>query len=263
MPTDWDPDQYALFESQRAQPFWDLVALIRTDRPIADLVDLGCGPGVLTAQLCDRLDVDDAVGIDSSPAMLERAAGVGRDRLRFALADIGSWCEPSGYDVVVANASLHWVPDHAATLQRWTASLRPGGQLAVQVPANADQVPYLVAAEVAHEEPFLSALDGDPPPDVVAVNVRPPEWYARALHDLGFVTQHVRLQVYDHLLPGTDAVVEWLRGTTLTRFFDALPPELHEPFVDRYRAALIDAVGDRRPHFFPFKRILMWARRSG
>jgi trans-aconitate 2-methyltransferase len=159
-----------------------------------------------------------------------------------------------------ANASLQWVPDHSTVLERWTRSLRAGGQLAVQVPANADHVSHLASAEIARGEPFLSAFEGEPPPDPVAANVRPPEWYARRLHELGFVEQHVRMQVYGHLMPSTAAVVEWVKGTSLTRFFKRLPSELHEPFVDAYRTALLDRLGDHEPYFYPFKRILMWAR---
>lgn len=259
---DWDPDQYQRFAGERARPFWDLAALVDSDQ-VDRFVDLGCGTGELTAALADRLGASHAVGVDNSAAMLERTRGHERGGLRFEHADIGSWAVPGGYDLVFANASLHWVPNHAEVLERWTSSLRPGGQLAVQVPANADHPSHLVSAEVARTEPFLSALGGHPPPDPVAVNVLSPENYAALLYDLGVVEQHVRLQVYGHVMASSADVVEWVAGTSLTRFFAALPVELHDPFVDAYRRRLLDVVGDRSPYFYPFKRILMWARLPG
>jgi trans-aconitate 2-methyltransferase len=39
-----------------------------------------------------------------------------------------------------------------------------------------------------------------------------------------------------------------------------LPPALFATFVDRYRDRLVEELGDRRPYFYPFKRILFWAR---
>jgi trans-aconitate 2-methyltransferase len=132
--------------------------------------------------------------------------------------------------------------------------------MAVQVPTNADHPSHLLAAEVAATEPFASAFDGPPPPDQVAANVLLPEDYATLLDDLGFTDQIVRLQVYGHVLESTAAVVEWVRGTTLTRFFKRLPVELHEPFVDAYRGALLARLGERSPYFYPFKRVLMWGR---
>jgi trans-aconitate 2-methyltransferase len=267
-PVDWDPAQYRKFAAERSQPFWDLVGLVATDRPIGRAVDLGCGDGDLTAQAADRLGIGEMLGVDDSPAMLADAAQYARPGVRFELGDIGAWGvddstgEPAGdrYDLVLANASLHWVPAHPRVLARWAAALAPGGQLAVQVPTNADHPSHLLAAEVAATEPFASAFDGSLPPDQVAANVLLPEDYATLLYELGFAEQIVRLQVYGHVLDSTASVVEWVRGTTLTRFFKRLPFELHEPFVDAYRRALLARLGERAPYFYPFKRILMLGR---
>jgi trans-aconitate 2-methyltransferase len=98
-------------------------------------------------------------------------------------------------------------------VDRLTRALRPGGQIAVQVPANADHPSHTVAAEIAREEPFASAFDGEPPPDTVALTVLPPARYAELLNEAGVAEQHVRLQVYGHRLPSTADVVEWTRGT--------------------------------------------------
>jgi trans-aconitate 2-methyltransferase len=177
------------------------------------------------------------------------------DRVTFETGDIGAWERPDTYDIVFANASLQWVPDHRAVMGRWARSLRTGGQLAVQVPANADHPAHLVAAEVAKE-----VLDR-PPADPVAQNVLRPEEYAVLLDDLGFEVQHVRLQVYVHHLPTTADVVEWVKGTTLTRFKEPLGVEGWRGFVDLYRDRLLSVLGDRSPYLYPFKRILVWAQR--
>jgi trans-aconitate 2-methyltransferase len=69
------------------------------------------------------------------------------------------------------------------------------------------------------------------------------------------------LQVYGHRLGSSADVVEWVKGTSLTRIFQALPAELHDAFVDSYRRLLVETLGDARPYFYPFKRILCWARK--
>ena len=68
-------------------------------------------------------------------------------------------------------------------------------------------------------------------------------------------------EVYGHHLASTADVVEWVKGTSLTRFKERLSPDLYEEFVDRYRQRLVAVLGDHRPFFYPFKRILFWARR--
>lgn len=261
----WDPDQYGRFARERAQPFHDLCDLIEAGEPgtIRSAVDLGCGSGELSVQAAERFAIASLTGIDSSSEMLDAARALDQHRVRFELGDIGTWTSRADHDLVLANASLQWVPDHRAVLRRWAAALRPGGRLAVQVPANADHPSHLAAADVAEREPFRSAMAGDPPADPVAANVLAPEVYAELLHDLGFEHQHVRLQVYGHVLASSADVVEWTRGTSLTRFFDRLPAEMHEPFVDAYRTELLGRIGRRSPYFYPFKRILMYARSPG
>jgi trans-aconitate 2-methyltransferase len=250
-----EPDRYNQFAAEREQPFWDFAHLLEpVDSPKA--ADLGCGDGRLTAALSEAVASSSMLGIDSSIAVIAVAAEHASERVRFEVGDIGAWEQADPYDLAFANAAMQWVPDHPAVLTRWSASLRSGGQLAVQVPANADHPAHLVAAELAEE------LMDDPLPDVVAQNVLAPEKYAEILDSLAFDRQHVRLQVYTHHLASTADVVEWVKGTTLTRFKEPLGVARWNRFVDQYRDRLLAVLGDRSPYVYPFKRILMWGQRS-
>jgi trans-aconitate 2-methyltransferase len=255
----WDPDQYERFKAERARPFWDLLALVRPC-PGGRVVDLGCGTGELTKELHRHLEASETVGIDSSPAMLERARPFAGDGLRFEQGDIATW-EPAPYDVMFSNAALHWLPDHRRLLARLTRAIPAGGQLAVQVPANTDHPSHSVGMEVAGEAPFADALAADPPPDS-GTSVLAPDDYAVLLDELGFSEQLVRLQVYPHRLASSADVVEWVKGTALTFFRARLSDELYDLFLERYRRRLLDVIGDRRPYLYTFKRILFWARRT-
>jgi trans-aconitate 2-methyltransferase len=109
---------------------------------------------------------------------------------------------------------------------------------------------------VAAEEPFFSATGG-----LAASPVLPPEDYAALLHRLGFNVQAVRLEVYGHTLGARDEVVEWVTGTTLTPLRARLDDAGWARFLERYRQVLLPQLDDARPYFYPFKRILFWARR--
>jgi trans-aconitate 2-methyltransferase len=250
-PDSWDPTQYNRFAREREQPFWDLAALVSVP-PGARVVDLGCGDGRLTAELHRSLAAATTRGFDSSAAMIAASEPYGSENVTFALGDLGAFHEHDSVDLVFANASLQWVPNHAAVLRQWRDAVRPGGQLAVQVPANADHPTHVVADEVARE--FLD----EPPVDAVAQNVLKPEQYAVVLNELGATDQRVRLQVYGHKLPSTLDAVEWVKGTTLTRFKAPLG-DRYDEFVHRYTQRLLDTVGEHSPFFYPFKRILFWA----
>lgn len=251
----WDPAQYDRFQDQRRQPFFDLLALIRP-HPGARAADLGCGTGELTPLLHAHVGAADTLGIDNSATMLAKADRYAGDGVHFEPGDIAEF-HGSGYDVVFANASLHWVPDHAALLDRLRDGLGPGGQLAFQVPANFDHPSHAVAAEIASESPFVEVLGEDR--NGASRSVLAPEEYTVLLNDLGFATQHVRLQVYGHLLDSSAEVVEWVKGTTLTAYRRRLPAPMYDEFLAAYRARFIQRAGDQRPYFYPFKRILAWA----
>lgn len=132
----------------------------------------------------------------------------------------------------------------------------PGGQFAVQVPANQEHPSQTLARTLAAETPFAAALagpEGHSPP-------RPPGWYAEMLYRAGFVEQHVRLQVYTHLLEGPEAVVEWMRGSMLTDYQRRLSPEQFAAFDHTYEERLLATLSDERPYLFTFRRLLLWGR---
>ena len=130
-PSSWDPEQYRRFADERAQPFHDLLDKLG-DRPVRRAVDLGCGPGELTALAAERLAVGEMTGIDNSEVMLAATSEHVSDRVTFESGDISTWTSDADHDLVLAAASLQWVPDHRAVLGRWVAALAPGGRLAVQ-----------------------------------------------------------------------------------------------------------------------------------
>jgi trans-aconitate 2-methyltransferase len=259
VPDGWNPAQYDRFKAQRSLPFHDLVALVEPPPPGARVVDLGCGTGELTAGLVERWQPAELIGLDSSASMLAEAEPRSGGPLRFVAGDLAHPALEGTFDVILANASLQWVPDHPQVLARWTGLLAPGGQLAVQVPANVDHAAHVVADEVAHEPHFADALGGDVPRDTVH-NVCRPEQYAELLDALGFTRQHVRLQVYGHHLASTADLVEWVKGTSLTRFRTRMDDATYDAFLARYRTRLLQVLGDRAPFFYPFKRILFWGR---
>ena len=233
----WNPEQYERFKAERSQPFWDLIALI-APHPGMRIADLGCGTGELTRALHEKLGARETIGIDNSASMLAKApllAGV-----KFREEAIEDFNE-SGFDLIFSNAALHWLPDHEKLFAR-IAKL--GKQLAVQMPANDDHPSHVTAADVARELGM----------DVKPTYVLPPERYASLLHEIGFRSQHVRLQVYGHLLPSSEDVIEWVKGTLLTFY-------MHDRrFLDRYRERLLQRIGAQRPYFYTYKRILISAQ---
>jgi trans-aconitate 2-methyltransferase len=242
----WDVDQYERFKNERAQPFRDLAALIEP-RPNMRIIDLGCGTGELTRELHEQFAASETIGIDSSESMLQKASSSGT--LHFQLGDIESFTSDRPFDLVFSNAALHWIRDHERLFTRLMSLIADHGQLAIQMPANHEHASHRIAAELATSFGI----------ELRTVNILAPESYATLLHNLGFARQHVRLQVYGHVLPSTRDVVEWTKGSTLTPYRQALSADRYEDFLTQYTDRLVAALGDSRPYFYTFKRVLMWA----
>lgn len=252
----WNPGQYARFENERKQPYLDLRDLVRY-RSDMRIADLGCGSGALTADLHAHLHAKETVGYDSSERMLTEAKDRQAPGLRFMHKRIEDFATLQPFDLIFSNAALHWVGDHQRLLSRLTAALSAEGQIAFQVPANHTHASHACALETAREPAFAAALGGYAQPQ----HVLEPAAYAELLYALGYREQHVRLQVYGHVLPASAGVVEWVKGTLLTAYEARLAPELFARFVERYTARLLERIGDRRPYFFTYNRLLVWARR--
>ena len=228
----WSPEQYLAFEDERTRAVRDLVqAIPATDAPRA--VDLGCGPGNSTEVLAARFPRAEITGVDSSPDMIA-AARRRLPHLHFALAGIETWDDAAPFRVILANAVLQWVPDHATLLPRLAGKLAPGGSLAVQMPDNLDQPSHRLMREVAAEEPWAAKLA-----DAAAARTPLPAagWYYALLRPL-CARVDIWRTTYHHPLAGAAAVVEWVKGSGLRPFLAPLDPNERPAFLARYQEAV-------------------------
>jgi len=247
----WDPGQYHKFSRERLAPFEDLFSLIRI-RPALAVLDLGCGTGELALELAARLPHSAVTGVDSSATMLARAKARAAAGVTFREGSVES--VSGAWDLLFSHAVLHWVDDHPALIPRLWSLLKPGGQLAVQIPANHRHPSHTCIIAAAGAEPFRSALDGW----VRHSPVLEIDQYAQLLHSCGSEDFTVMEKVYPAYLPNAAAIAEWTRGTTLVPYLERLPPELHEPFLQHYRQLLAGALPPGEI-MFTFRRILFAA----
>ncbi len=251
----WNPQTYLAFADQRARPFFDLLARVGAESP-RRVADLGCGPGNLTEHLIRRWPDAVVEAWDSSPEMVAAARERGIDA---QVGDVRSWTPKPGTDVVLSNATLHWIPEHTELLVRWVDLLEAGAWIAVQVPGNFEAPSHASVRVLADRDPWSKPLRDIP--FRTGKVVESPARYAELLTDSG-CSVDVWESTYIHELDGEHAVLNWMTGTALTPVRDRLTDEQWQ----RFRGELIPMLDEAYPMrpdgrtFFPFRRIFVVAQ---
>lgn len=264
----WDPEQYLRYADQRGRAFFDLLARVDTNSP-ASVVDLGCGPGHLTAVLAERWPEAEVVGVDASPEMIDAARRAepgaeapARRRPVFELGDLRTWRPPRPVDVLISNATLQWVPGHLELLPDLLAMVAPGGWFAFQVPGNFGEPSHRLLGELAAESPWSDLLAGH---DFEPPSSHDPEGYLAMLAGDGNAVDAWET-TYLFVLPGADPVLEWMRGTGLRPYLRALAdagPQAVRDFETEYGKRL-RAAYPRQPFgtVLPYRRIFVVVRKA-
>jgi trans-aconitate 2-methyltransferase len=252
----WQANQYSLFEAERTRPVRDLLHAAQ-GATVRAAVDLGCGPGNSTETLLAYASGANVVGIDSSADMID-AARKRLPQVRFELADISVWNEAGPYDLILANASLQWVPDHETLLPRLVATLAPGGRLAIQMPDNLDEPAHRLMREVAASGPWRERLAGSE-----RTLRHDAQWYYARLKPHCERVDVWRTTYHHPLAGGIDAVIEWFKGSALRPLLAKLEADEQAAFLDRYRESLQSAytVLADGAVLLPFPRLFIVATR--
>ncbi|HKT19260.1 MAG TPA: methyltransferase domain-containing protein [Stellaceae bacterium] len=262
----WNPQQYLKFAAERQRPGFDLLAQIG-DLPPGPIYELGCGTGSHARAIASRWPDHAVVGIDNSPEMLAEAART-PSRIRWVEAEISAWQAPERAALVYSNATLHWLQHHEALFPRLLAQLAPAGLLAVQMPRNFDDPSQRLLREIARAGAWAAKLAPLFEPDCPTPSLlRPdpvgrPEFYYDLLAPRAAGGIELWETEYIHQLVGANAVLEWMRGTTLRPVLDALDAGLRASFLAAYGAALAAAFPRRADGktLLHFRRLFLVAR---
>ncbi len=123
----WDPNRYqenAGFVAVLGKPVLDAVELTGAET----VLDLGCGDGALTLEIA-KLGCQ-VKGVDYSPDQIAAARERGLDA---SVMDGQKLEFDAEFDVVISNATLHWIKDQDAVIGGVWRALRPGGRFSCEM----------------------------------------------------------------------------------------------------------------------------------
>ena len=95
------------------------------------VVDLGCGTGALLEELSRRFPVSSLSGVDFAPDMIRASAARLKEQERVTLecVDIRDWTPSRSVDLIVSNATLHWLSNLADSIEQIASFLSKNGEL--------------------------------------------------------------------------------------------------------------------------------------
>ena len=142
-------------------------------KPGLRVLDVGCGPGSISAGLAEAIAPGELRGIDIEPSQVEMAAQAAAERrlsnAKFSVADVKALpFEDDSFDVVHCNDVLAYVPDTGAALNEMKRVLKSGGILACReiimdlFMTHPDPDPRRVSQAYAVFADTLEADDGHP-----------------------------------------------------------------------------------------------------
>ncbi|NTW52990.1 MAG: methyltransferase domain-containing protein [Chlorobiaceae bacterium] len=125
----------------------------------ADILDMGCGTGNLTAELAGKT-TGRVTGIDPSGEMVRVASEAFSDqRTSFMQMEAEGIAFREEFDIVYCNSAFQWFRNPARFLDNAKKALRPGGRIGMQAPARHDYCPAFIAAiETCCENPEIGKV---------------------------------------------------------------------------------------------------------
>lgn len=248
--TDWNPGAYARFHDLRLRPGLDLINAVGR-MGAGDICDLGCGNGALGEALKARAGGRQVIGVDASPAMLDKArAAHGYDSVQ--QADIRDWHPRRAPGLIFSNAALHWVGGHEQLMPKLARMLAKGGTLAVQMPHQNKAPSHRVWLSLV-EEMFPGRVEKMGTPGVMA-----PVKYEELLSPLGqfrlWETEYYQRLVAE---PGSHPVRRFTESTYARPVLQALGEDEKAQLIRRYEEVMHAAYPVRADGsvLFPFRRL--------
>lgn len=204
-------------------------------------LDAGCGTGLVTALLLERLPSGSVFALDASQAMLELAqrnlAPFG-GRVTFVRADLARDRLPTGFELVFSTATFHWIHDHDALFRNLAGALAVDGRLCAQCggAGNLERARALIA-EVSRLPSYASFLEHMPEPWFFAGV----EDTRRRLSRAGFGALEVWLSDEPTHFDGPEAYAGFMRASVLPALLERLPESLQAGFVDQITTRAADS----------------------
>jgi trans-aconitate 2-methyltransferase len=252
----WNPEIYNKFKDLRYKPFYDLMDFIKLPES-SSAIDLGCGTGEQTSILARKFSKTDFLGIDSSSEMLAKSKSFEANNLRFEQMSVEDLAgSDKKWDLVFSNAALQWSDHHEILFPKLIDAINPGGQFAVQMPVQKENLLNKILYQLAEEGPFKTYFKGwkrDSP-------VLSMDQYAQIMFDGGLEEIQIMQKVYPIIAHDHDTLYNFISGSALIPYIELLHEDQQEFFISTFKTRITEHF-PKLPAIYAFKRILLYGKK--
>jgi len=224
------------------------------------ILDLGCGDGVLTAELAKFVPDGFVLGIDASESMIETArkynAGA---NVRFEPLDINAIDFESEFDLVFSNATLHWIKDHGKLLSNVFKALKDNGTARFQFAGDGNCSNLIrILKEVISARKYASYFAEFDWPWYMPAH----DEYRALLDEAAFAEKKIWSENGDKQFESAEAMVKWIDQPSLVPFLGHVAGKDRQSFRDAVVERMIkETLQSDGTYFETFRRINVLARK--
>lgn len=203
-----------------------------------DILDLGCGDGVLTEKISQLVPKGRVIGIDASVGMIRTAEKLKRDNLLFICMDMNNISYENEFALVFSNAALHWIKNHEVLLCKCYRALKNGGKIRWgfggygNCPNLNDTIkrvmnmPLFAEHFIGFEWPWYMPKEND---------------YIKLVENANFRQVEVFCENADIYFSNCDEMIKWVEQPCLVPFLKCIPDDKKESF----RSTVIELMIER------------------
>ncbi len=187
-----------------------------------DILDLGCGNGLLTANLARLVPDGNVIGVDASEGMIEVAKEKEENNLKFLLMDLNEIDLNRQFDFIFSNATLHWIKNHNQLWTKIHKLLNPNGFVRFNFAAdgNSSHFNKVIKKTIVFEEYRKYFSDFQWPWYTPSVDE-----YENILKDFAFSELNVWEENEDRFFPDKEAVIWWVDQPQIVPFLANIPED--------------------------------------
>ncbi len=192
-----------------------------------DILDLGCGNGLLTAKLARLVPNGNVIGVDASEGMIEVAKEKEENNLKFLLMDLNEINLNRQFDFIFSNATLHWIKNHKQLWANINKLLNPNGFVRFNFAADGNSSHFIkVIKEVIEFEEYRKYFSEFQWPWYMPSV----DEYENILKDFTFSELNVWEENADRFFPDKEAVIRWVDQPNIVPFLEYIPEDKKELF---------------------------------